>query len=116
MGFIPYIGMFLWGVMATGLAIWGRKIYVERKKRRQEQERYRASAEKDGWMKTKGYSRWSDRTKMEKWCDDMRDDLEMSTWLKENTKSYFKLEWINGSRYIKFDNDEDALAFKLMWS
>ena len=115
MGFIAYTGIFLWGMITTGLAIWARKVYIERKERLKERERRRAEAEKDGWMKTKGFSQWSDRPKMEKWCDDMKDDLEMSIWLKENTKGDFRLEWVNGSRHIKFDNDVDAMAFKLRW-
>ena len=52
---------------------------------------------------------------MAKWRKDIKDDLEMSIWIEENIKGYFKTEYIYGVRYIKFAEDEDGVAFKLRW-
>lgn len=110
-----YIFIFLSGMTSVGLAIWAHKVYTERRDRRRETKRRQTQAETDGWIKTKGFEHWSDRNRMEKWRKNIEDDLEMSIWIEENIKGYFKTEYIYGARYIKFAEDEDGVAFKLRW-
>lgn len=112
---VLYIFIFFFGVISTGIAIWAYKAYIRRRDFRQETKRRQKLAEKDGWTKTKGFEHWSDRRRMEKWRETIKDDLEMSIWIEENIKGYFKTERIYGKRYIKFAEDEDGMAFKLRW-
>jgi len=111
-----YISIFLSGMMTVGFAIWAYRVYIEKRDHRQEVKKRRAAAEENGWIKTKGLTHWSNRNKMEQWRKEIKDDLEISIWMEENIKGYFKVEYIYGDRYIKFTEDEDGVAFKLRWS
>lgn len=112
---LVYIGIFLSGMISVGFAIWAHRVYIERRDKRQEIKKRQVKAGEDGWIKTKGLTRWDNKKEMNLWCRNIKDDLEMSIWMKENIKGYFKLEYIYGDRYIKFAEDEDGMAFKLRW-
>lgn len=112
---VVYISIFLSGMTSVGLAIWAHKVYIERRDQRRETKRRQAQDEKNGWIKTKGLTHFGNRNKMEQWRKEIKDDLEMSIWMEENIKGYFKIEYIYGDRYIKFAEDEDGMAFKLRW-
>ncbi len=112
---VAYISIFLSGMMTVGFAIWAHRVYIERRDRLQEAKRRQAKAEKDGWIKTEGLTHWSNRKRMEEWREEIKVDLEISEWIEENIKGYFKVEYIYGKRYIKFAEEEDGMAFKLRW-
>ena len=113
---VDYIVLFLLGILSTVGLILLRRKYVDWKSLRLTTKRALIRSEENGWMKTDlTFSGWSDRTRMNKWRREIEEDLELCTWLKENTTGPFKLDWIDGKRYIKFDKDEDGMAFKLRW-
>lgn len=113
---LVYVFIFLFGMVATGVAIWIYKICVRWKDGRDSKKRFIIKSEKDGWVKTDHlFAHWSNRKAMGKWRKNIEDDLEMSIWIEENIKDYFRVEYIYGIRYIKFDNDTDGMAFKLRW-
>lgn len=112
---MEFLAIFLSGMTATGVLIWICKECIRKIERRKDKKRLIVQSEKDGWIKTDGFTHWSSRRGMIKWRKKIKDDLEMSIWLEENTKDYFTAEYIYGTRYIKFDKEEDGVAFKLRW-
>ena len=111
-----YISIFFFGVISTGVAIWATKKFYARRDRLKDEKRRIMRLEKDGWIKTEyDFTHWTDRKRMEKWQKSIKDDLEMSIWIHENIKGYFNIEYNCGVRYIKFAEEEDAVAFKLRW-
>lgn len=111
-----YISIFLFGVISTGVAIWATKKFCARQERIKNEQRHRMQAEKDGWIKTKyDFRHWTDRHRMDKWRKSIEEDLELSIWIEENIKGYFKAQYTNGIRYIQFAEEDDAVAFKLRW-
>lgn len=114
---VDYILFFILGAASIIGSILLRRKYFERKDRRLTMKRAVARSEKDGWMKTDlNFFCWTTRPKMHKWHKELEEDLELCIWLNENTTGPFKVDWIDGKRYIKFDKDEDGMAFKLRWA
>jgi len=112
---IEFLVIFLSGMIATGGLICFCKECVRRKERRDNKKRLVVRSEKDGWIKTDGFTRWSSSNSMKKWRKRIKNDLEMSIWMEENIKGYFKTDYIYGVKYIKFAEEEDGVAFKLRW-
>lgn len=111
-----YISIFLFGVISTFVAIKSCKALIERKDRLKEKEKLLVRSEKDGWIKTDyEFAHWTDRNRMEKWKKSIKDDLEISLWIEDNIKGYFKVQFIYGIRYIQFAEEDDGVAFKLRW-
>ncbi len=112
-----YISIFFFGVISTGIAIKVCKAYIARQDRLKDEKRRIMQSEKDGWIKSDhDFKYWTNRKRMEKWQNDIKDDLEMSIWIHENIKGHFSFEYVYGIRYIKFAEEEDAVAFKLRWT
>jgi len=111
-----YISIFFFGVITTGVAIWARRKFIARQDKLKHKQRRIMELEKNGWIKTKyEFRHWTDRQRMEKWQKSIKDDLEISIWIHENIKGYFKVEYLYGIRYIQFAEEDDAVAFKLRW-
>lgn len=94
------------------------KWYTKWKQDRDELKRNIIKAEKDGWIKTKSISdepQWKNKTNLKKWRKRITADIEIQEWIEENIKGGFTSTYVYGNRYIKFDNDEDGVAFKLRW-
>lgn len=43
------------------------------------------------------------------------DRREMAAWVKENIRGKCEIHWSAWVVYLQFDNDEDAILFKLRW-
>ena len=87
------------------------------KKAKNEQLQIRMKAEQDGWIKLDNHlpDDWRSRSDVKNWLDDKTEKLEIANWVLENIKGNFFVRYISGNHYIQFDNDEDAIAFKLWW-
>lgn len=112
---MEFLVIFLSGMIATGVLIWICKECVRRKELRDNKQALIISSEKNGWIKTDGFTHWSSKKDMKKWREKIKDDLEMSIWMEENIKGYFKTDYSHGTKYIKFAEEEDGMAFKLRW-
>ena len=94
------------------------KWYTTWKQKRAELKTKIINAEKDGWIKTTSISNeshWSNKNSLKKWKKRITTDIEIQEWIEENIKGGFISTYVYGNRYIKFDDDEDGVAFKLRW-
>lgn len=112
---MEFLAIFLSGMIATGVLIWICKECVRKIEQRKDKKSLIIRLEKDGWIKTNGLTHWSSKKDMNKWREKIKDDLEMSIWMEENIKGYFKTNYSHGAKYIKFAEEEDGVAFKLRW-
>ena len=111
-----YVTIFLAGMVVTGIGLWTYSAYLKWRDNQAYIKETLIKDEKDGWIKIDKFSNWSTRKNMIKWRENIKSDLEMSIWLEENTKGEFRTEFLYGNRYVKFNKDEDGVAFKLRWS
>ncbi len=110
---------FYFGGMASLLVIsYTRGWYIKWKKKQEELKEKKIRAEKDGWIKAtviSGEHYWDNNASLRSWRKKIATDLEVEEWIRENIKGGFHTSYIFGNKYIKFDNDEDGVAFKLRW-
>lgn len=107
--------VFLFGVAVTGIAFSVYKKYKKWIEERAEQELINIRTEQEGWIKTNDIYYWSDRQGMESWIKRIKKQQEIEDWIIQNTEDNFRMVTYNGIRYIKFDKEEDNIAFKLRW-
>jgi len=113
----PFI-IYFSGMLSVIWVYYLRKWYKQWRAKRKEELFTIIGAEKNGWMRAKSISNheyWRDKSHLIKWRKEISKDLDIEEWIKENIKGSFRTTYISGYKYIRFDNEEDGVAFKLRW-
>lgn len=115
--FMVYSLMFLSGSIATVTIILIYKKIKQYYKEIRYRRRLIMEAEEDGWIKLgKEFPDWGSSNEMDNWVQKTKLAMEVAEWLDENTNGKFHCRYATDqNRYIKFDQPEDAMAFKLRW-